>query len=1156
MIGPFPMDDPFDSPFPPNNNTNNPNNAALRAWEERQRRQRSVRFMMMFVLMLLLMDGEDPNRQNHHQALRKKHKKKKEIVVKKELYDARVEIDKRVNEIVKRDDFEKKKMVELRELNGGLDIEDLLRNELLMEKQNASANGGDDDDDDGGQKTDLKKRTGTEKEMEEDKKKVYHYPRNATGYYRGIWTQITDDGKKDDVVNAEDNPKRDNKKSNSKQDEKKGEEEHQELTPVTPIGIQSEMQQILHDRKESIGVLLLPPSYEIEDNSKKETKDEDGDDGLLYTSHAVSGTNSQNTLHAAELSLTQSSGRVALQLYSRFIPGMEHLSLIEGLVKLYDGPNSGFGSRRDVLMKVYGVVLHGTGKVSMVTRTEEGRSALVLKQGDDEEFFSLNDDKEKEEEEEERRLRLEEKVARFISDYSGDQEENEDAVKSSTMIDQIRDEALTLFLQKDSIETESTHSGWSLHTPFDGNEEEEEMRIYPDEVMGVKDGDSHILESNLHNQFNMMSSKGRNLLVREEEKEEKVKTTTSKKKKKKKKDIVEKEKDGVTNGERGPTNEEEDADARLEQSKHHKKHNTLKEENNQPKREEKEIRGTNQQTAEELSIQPEESSSSLSLKKAKGAQSETENASYLDPFLQSKYVLPFPYVPDDEEGNLRKKSPLTLKRVPERDHILERNAANCEFEVSLDIKEATWTMKEMRDAIEGRLRSIDESDPASRKENSNDDEDEENKSKRSRGEQSSTRNYKYESEKHEREALVMELTGTILSPNCDFSSNINVTAIRMNWEHTTGKAINYSFFMMLTCLTQIVLLLRQLLHSQAQSTAIRVSLLCIGWQTVLDAILCIGHIFLCLVMQPLFMAFSSVAFFKLLIFCVIEMKYMAIILQARNNANNDNSTAEDLRRQITLLHLRFYVALMFALISFWYIGQKNKTLYILLLYSFWVPQIVQNIITEAKKPLHLHYIYGMSVTRLVAPLYIFAVPNNFLKHWNPDFPQNIFMCNMLILWVGLQACVLVMQGKYGTRFMIPARFLPPKFDYSRPIPPSLLPSPTVDESSGGMLDSDVVPVSTTGVTRNRIKGNRSRTGSHGHDSSNGTTTILETTNDCTGGENAATLDCVICYNSIDTSNRRGYMLAPCDHIFHRECLEQWMEVKMECPICRKELPAL
>ena len=53
-----------------------------------------------------------------------------------------------------------------------------------------------------------------------------------------------------------------------------------------------------------------------------------------------------------------------------------------------------------------------------------------------------------------------------------------------------------------------------------------------------------------------------------------------------------------------------------------------------------------------------------------------------------------------------------------------------------------------------------------------------------------------------------------------------------------------------------------------------------------------------------------------------------------------------------------------------------------------------------------------------------------------------------------------------------------------------------------------------------------------------------------------TVDCVICYNGINVSLRKGYMLAPCDHIFHRECLEQWMDVKMECPICRKELPAL
>lgn len=227
------------------------------------------------------------------------------------------------------------------------------------------------------------------------------------------------------------------------------------------------------------------------------------------------------------------------------------------------------------------------------------------------------------------------------------------------------------------------------------------------------------------------------------------------------------------------------------------------------------------------------------------------------------------------------------------------------------------------------------------------------------------------------------MTGSIDSPNCQFNSFVNVTAIRTNWEHTTAKAINYSFYMMLTCLTQIVVLLRQLLHTQAQSAASNVSLMCIGWQTVLDAILCIAHIFLCLVMQPLFTAFASVAFFKLLIFCVIEMKYMALIIQARNNTNNPGHTQDDLRRQITMLHFRFYAALMIAIMSFWYFGQSQRMFFILVLYSFWIPQIVLNIITESRKPMHPYYIYGMSFTRLVAPLYVFAVQKNFLKEVNP-----------------------------------------------------------------------------------------------------------------------------------------------------------------------------
>ena len=387
------------------------------------------------------------------------------------------------------------------------------------------------------------------------------------------------------------------------------------------------------------------------------------------------------------------------------------------------------------------------------------------------------------------------------------------------------------------------------------------------------------------------------------------------------------------------------------------------------------------------------------------------------------------------------------------------------------------------------------------------------------------------------------------------------------------------------------MLLRQLLHTQSQSAATRVSLVALGWQTVIDAILCVFHIFFCLVMPPLFTAFASVAFFKLLIFCVIEMKYMTIIMQARDRASENGSVgAEEMRRRIALLHLRFYSAFMVAVFLFYFVGEKNRTVYLLVLYSFWVPQIVSNVITEARRPMHKYYVYGMSITRLVAPLYLYGLPNNFLKEVNPEHPHNLVRCVLLVLWVALQTAILVGQDKYGARFMIPARFLPPKYNYYRPIPPSLLASmaqDVVENSSNDKVDSSQTssprksssapstsqgldppptlavevgslsppsegvasPDAGTGVARRTKKGKRPR-------SKMMTSSKMSMQEEPTEApeKSCAGLDCVICYNDIDLSKKTGYMLAPCDHLFHKDCLMQWMDVKMECPICRKELP--
>ncbi len=274
-------------------------------------------------------------------------------------------------------------------------------------------------------------------------------------------------------------------------------------------------------------------------------------------------------------------------------------------------------------------------------------------------------------------------------------------------------------------------------------------------------------------------------------------------------------------------------------------------------------------------------------------------------------------------------------------------------------------------------------------------------------------------------------------------------------------------------------------------------------------------------------------------------------MQARLNAAGENLSTEELRRRVAIMHTRFYIILLFSISALWHLKENHRTLCVVIMYSFWVPQIVKNVITEARRPLHTTYIYAMSLTRLVAPIYTLAVPKNFYTEIEPDFPLDYCTCQVLVVWIGIQTAVLLAQSKYGTRFMIPARCLPPKFDYSRPIPESMIPKPTPIRIDLDAADSD--PLLENDVIKNDSPGPRKRRNGNGSDSdeSNGMTRVHD--EECC---ERPSIDCVICHNEIDIGDREGYMLAPCNHIFHRHCLTQWMDVKMECPICRTNLPAL
>lgn len=87
----------------------------------------------------------------------------------------------------------------------------------------------------------------------------------------------------------------------------------------------------------------------------------------------------------------------------------------------------------------------------------------------------------------------------------------------------------------------------------------------------------------------------------------------------------------------------------------------------------------------------------------------------------------------------------------------------------------------------------------------------------------------------------------------------------------------------------------------------------------------------------------------------------------------------------------------------------------LLLYSFWIPQIVRNVSRGSKRGLSHLFILGMTGTRLVIPVYFYGCPDNLMGH-----APTLWVWG-LVLWVVLQTLILLLQDWLGPRFFIPKK---------------------------------------------------------------------------------------------------------------------------------------
>lgn len=264
-------------------------------------------------------------------------------------------------------------------------------------------------------------------------------------------------------------------------------------------------------------------------------------------------------------------------------------------------------------------------------------------------------------------------------------------------------------------------------------------------------------------------------------------------------------------------------------------------------------------------------------------------------------------------------------------------------------------------------------------------------------------------------------------------------------------------------------------------------------------------------------------------------------------------TPRQMRSDVGAMYARFYLSLFFMLIlSIWAVllPRRLSAIYARFLsgiyLSFWVPQIYRNVMRNCRKALRWDFVVGQSVLRLFPFLYFLTARGNVL-FIQPDWTTAFAMAG----WMWIQAWVLASQDILGPRFFVPRGWAPPAYDYH----PTLRDSPGADEDleAGGFLSI----ASLRGDERDLSSDSKDDDKQRPKD------------------RKRVIFDCAICMQDIEVpvlpaptsaggssvtdgaTNilcRRQYMVTPCRHIFHTACLESWMRLRLQCPICRESIP--
>lgn len=354
---------------------------------------------------------------------------------------------------------------------------------------------------------------------------------------------------------------------------------------------------------------------------------------------------------------------------------------------------------------------------------------------------------------------------------------------------------------------------------------------------------------------------------------------------------------------------------------------------------------------------------------------------------------------------------------------------------------------------------------------------------------------------------------------------------------------------------QIYLLLCQMHHTNTPSSVNKISVYCFSMINLVDGSLATIYFFAANFLPELYLPLVTSAFACFILASVFETRYLISVYASQlnernigittllrgghpNNEEGGTGTGTTVVPDESSISGSLYARFFFMLVTFTVLAlsamswpRKLRMIFeysvIIVLNSYWLPQIFRNAIKgtlprrnrlrdqraneamgvrrQNKMPLLWKFVLGTTLIRTLPVVYVFTYSSNVFRHH-----RNVRFVVVLCLWLLFQIAMLYSQDILGSRWFLPKMSIPEGYSYHKAMPAQ---------------------------------------------------DLLEH-----GSTAKYTIDCAICMSEVPVRveevvethkvDEQTYMVTPCNHIFHTHCLENWMSYKLQCPVCRSQLPPL